>query len=105
MPVIQQTAGRRPASVILHQTTQVTTELIPVAAAATVTPWTIHFRILILNMRLHNETQSIVLPVMLVISIEKEITLAERTALLNKIRIVPVADAIGCLTVILIDAG
>ena len=73
--------------------------------AATAIPWTIHFRILIRNMHLRSELQSIVLPVMRVISIEKEITLAERTALSNKIRIVPVADVIKCLTVILIDTG
>ena len=73
--------------------------------AATAIPWTIRFRIPICNMHLRSEMQSIVLPVMRVISIEKEITLAERTALSNKIRIVPAADVIGCLTVILIDAG
>ena len=56
-------------------------------------------------MLLRSELQSIVLPVMRVISIEKEITLAERTALSNKTRIVPVADVIKSLTVILIDAG
>ena len=92
-------AGRPASSVILQQTTRVITAGTQGVVAATATPWTIRFRIPICNMHHRNEMQSIVLPVMRVISKEKEITLVERTALSNKIRIVLAAVVIGSLIV------